>query len=109
MNIETFFDYDPENDSLFIYKKSKVKGSIDIGDIIVDISVDGKVAGLEMMNASKILKNLGLKSPKGVLNSIKCVSMRTVYKADSVMIFYCIMSKSKEVSSSIAVPVQIKH
>ena len=34
MKGETFFDYDLENDSLFIYKKSKIKGSVDIGDII---------------------------------------------------------------------------
>lgn len=108
MKGETFFDYDPENDSLFIYKKSKIKGSMDIGDIIVDISIDGKVIGIEMLNANEMLKNLGIKSPKEVLNNIKSVSIRAVYKADSIIVYYSIISKAREVSSSIAVPVQIK-
>jgi uncharacterized protein YuzE len=108
MKGETFFDYDAENDSLFIYKKSKIKGSVDIGDIIVDISIDGKVIGIEMLNASEMLKNLGIKSPKEILNNIKSVSIRAIYKTDSITVYYSIISKAKEVSSSIAVPVQIK-
>jgi uncharacterized protein YuzE len=108
MKGETFFDYDAENDSLFIYKKSKIKGSVDIGDIIVDISIDGKVIGIEMLNASEMLKNLGIKGPKEILNNIKSVSIRAIYKTDSITVYYSIISKAKEVSSSIAVPVQIK-
>jgi len=104
---ETFFDYDPENDSLFIYKKTKIKGSVEVGDIIVDISTDGKIKGIEMLNASEILKNLGLKNPKEILNTIKSVSIRAVYKQDSIMVYYSILSKVK-VSSSIAVPVKVK-
>jgi uncharacterized protein YuzE len=104
---ETFFDYDTENDSLFIYKKSKIKGSMDIGDIIVDISIDGKVIGIEMLNASEMLKNLGLKNPKEILNTIKSVSIRALYKQDSIMVYYSIISKVK-VSSSIAVPIKVK-
>jgi len=105
---ETLFDYDSENDSLFIYKKSKIKGSVDIGDIIVDMSIDGKVVGIEMLNVSDMLKNLGLKNPKEILNTIKSVSIRAVYKQDSIMVYYSIASKAREVSSSVALPVQIK-
>ncbi len=108
MKKETFFDYDSENDSLFIYKKSKIKGSIDIGDIVIDMSIEGKVAGIEMLNVSDILKNLGVKAPKEILGNIKSVSIRAVYKQDSIMVYYSIVSKSKEVSSSVAVPVKIK-
>lgn len=108
MKAETFFDYDPENDSLFIYKKTKIKGSVDIGDIIVDFSIDGKIKGIELLNASESLKNLGIKNPKEVLNSIKTVRIRAVYKADSITVYYSILSKAREVSSSVAVPVQIK-
>jgi len=106
---EVFFDYDPENDSLFIYKKSKIKGSIEIGDIIIDISVDGKIKGIEMLNASNFLKNLGIKAPKDVLKNIKSANIWAVYKPDSIIIYYSIVSEKKEVKSSIAVPVQIKH
>lgn len=108
VNSETFFNYDSINDSLFIYKKSKVKGSIDIGDIIIDISIDGKVIGLEILNASELLKNLGLKNPKEILKNIKFVKLRATYKRDSIIIFYCIASKSKTISSSVAIPAQLK-
>jgi hypothetical protein len=30
-------DYDEENDSIFLFKRGNVKGSIDIGDFIVDL------------------------------------------------------------------------
>ncbi|OGI12289.1 hypothetical protein A3K64_03125 [Candidatus Micrarchaeota archaeon RBG_16_36_9] len=108
MKTETFFDYDPENDSLFIYKKSKIKGSFDIGDIIVDMSIDGKIKGIELLNANDSLRNLGIRNPKEVLNNIKTVRIRAVYKSDSITVYYSIVSKAREVSSSIAVPIQVK-
>lgn len=74
----------------------------------MDFSIDGKIKGIELLNASESLKNLGIKNPKEVLNSIKTVRIRAVYKADSITVYYSILSKAREVSSSVAVPVQIK-
>lgn len=108
MKGETFFDYDPENDSLFIYKKSKIKGSVDVGDIIIDMSVDGKVKGIELLNASSLLRNIGVKAPKSMLKNIKSVKVWAVYKPDSIMVYYSIVSGKREVSSSVAVPVQAR-
>ena len=107
MKTQILFDYDPDNDSLFIYRKAKIKGSIDIGDLIVDMSLDGKVAGIEMLNAIDALKNMGIKAPKDVLKSIKSAGIRAVYKQDSIMIYYSIISKAREVSSSVAVPIRV--
>jgi len=54
---EVKFDYDEENDSLFIYKPNQtVKGSVEIGDFVVDLAPSlNKIVGLEIMNASKNL------------------------------------------------------
>jgi uncharacterized protein YuzE len=104
--MEIFFDYDQENDSLFAYKKAKIKGSIDIGYFIIDISTQGKVVGIEILDISKVLKNLGIFNTKKFLDNIKKAGFRAVYQNDSIMIYFMISSKSKEVSSSIAIPVK---
>jgi len=53
----TNLDYDMRNDSLYIYTKGwKYKGSLDLGDIIISISEDGEIIGIEILDASKNLK-----------------------------------------------------
>jgi uncharacterized protein YuzE len=48
-------DYDYENDSLIFNSKSReYESSIDLGDIILDIGVDGMPVGAEMLHASKL-------------------------------------------------------
>jgi uncharacterized protein YuzE len=48
-------DYDFENDSLlFNHQGTQYESSIDLGDIILDIGVDGLPVGLEILHASKI-------------------------------------------------------
>lgn len=104
MTKEAYFDYDRDNDTLFIYKKETVKGSIDVGNYIVDFTHEGNVAGIEIMNASEVLRNLGVENPSDFLESMKHVSFKTVQKHDSVAVYFVISSKT-EVSSSIAIPV----
>ena len=126
MNLEeTQFDYDKDNDTLFIFKKEAVKGSVDIGNYIVDFTHEGSVAGLEIMNVSEVLKNLGVESPSDFLESVKHVSFKSVQKRDSVSVYaqktfsflacqkaslfvHFVISSKTEVSSSIAIPVCIK-
>jgi uncharacterized protein YuzE len=53
----TNLDYDMKNDSLYIYTKGKkYKGSLDLGDIIIDFSEDGSPKGIEILDASKKFK-----------------------------------------------------
>ena len=53
------FDYDKENDDLFIYStKSKSGASVEIGDVVFDFDKDKKLAAIEIMNATKFLKSL---------------------------------------------------
>lgn len=101
---ETHFDYDRENDSLFIFKKDTVRGSIDVGNYVVDFTHEGNVAGIEIMNASEVLKNLSVENPEEFLEKIRQVSFKSVQKRDSVVIYFAI-SSSTQISSSIAIPV----
>jgi uncharacterized protein YuzE len=105
---ETYFDYDSENDSLFVYRKAKIRGSIDIGYFVIDISSEGRVIGVEILNVSKVLKNLGIGSPKEFMNNIKNAGFRAVYQPDSIIVYFMILSKVRQVTSSIAVPVKYK-
>lgn len=101
---EIYFDYDRENDSLFIFKKDTVRGSVDVGNYVVDFTHEGNVAGIEIINASEVLKNLSVENPGEFLEKIKQVSFKSVQKRDSVVIYFAI-SSSTQISSSIAIPV----
>ena len=55
------FDYDYENDSLFIYNStSKSKGSVEIDDLIIDYSSNKEISGVELLNASRFFKEVTL-------------------------------------------------
>lgn len=50
-------DYDKESDDLFLYAKEKSKGSLEIGDLILDFDRNGKLVGIEMLNTTKFLSD----------------------------------------------------
>ena len=53
------FDYDRENDDLFLYSgNNKSKASIEIGSIILDFDKNRKLSGIEIMNATRFLNSL---------------------------------------------------
>ena len=101
-----FFDYDSENDSIFIYRKEKTRGSIDIGDFILDISYDGKVVGIEILNASKSLKSFNL--TKEDLENIKMAGFRVEYKKDAVYVqILLVLPENVEKKAMVIAPIQI--
>jgi uncharacterized protein YuzE len=74
------FDYDFENDTIFFYgTDKKYKTSIDIDDIILDVSEDNSAIAIEILDASKKFS-----VPKSDLSSILhfnaeiCVSKETI-------------------------------
>ncbi len=51
------FEYDAELDIFYIYNNQSgedVAGSVGFGNVIYDVSVSGKVVGLEIDNASRV-------------------------------------------------------
>jgi uncharacterized protein YuzE len=49
------FDYDKENDSLFVYLDgAKSKGAVEMGDFVFDFDGKGNLAAMEIFNVSEI-------------------------------------------------------
>jgi len=103
---EASVDYDKENDDLFVYRKNgKVKGSIDIGDFIVDLSHEGKVIGIEIMNASANIASLtNFKITKNALSNIKKARLAVRYKPDAMYIYTSFFLANKELGAMIPIP-----
>lgn len=99
-------DYDKENDDLFISLGEKVKTSLDIGDIILDVSHDNLICGIEIMNASE---NLGV--DKDILNKIKNMKMSVRYKTNHVYVLLMVSFKKgdKDVNMSIPLTLNLGH
>ncbi len=71
-------DYDQESDDLFLYGEKKSKGSIEIGDIVLDFDDKGALVGIELLNAIQFLRNSVSEEGKSQIdknflsNLIKC-------------------------------------
>jgi uncharacterized protein YuzE len=103
------FDYDKENDSLFVYDpKSKTKNSIEIDDIIIDFNNKKKISGIELLNASKFFRGLKIDSTninKEQLTNIQKCNVEIIYKNNFIMIkFFLKFSSKKELITPIYVP-----
>lgn len=52
-------DYDEEFDDLYVYKKDKKSDfSVNLGDFVIDVSKDGSINGIEILEASDTLSKL---------------------------------------------------
>lgn len=99
--------YDEVEDILFIHKgfksDEKFKGNIDLGNIIFDLSTKGRVVGIEIMNASKFFREVGL-NPKQ-LKKIRKASIRSIVTHNSLIVFLGI--KTERIETKIPIPVAL--
>jgi len=100
----TKIDYDKEEDILFLSKGRKVKASIDIGDFIIDVGMDGFITGIEILNASE-----NLKLSEKQLVSLQEASMLVTYKPNYVVIYLVMKLKEKEKDITIPLTVDLGH
>jgi len=93
--------YDKEFDILYIYKREgKVKFSIEVLDnFILDIGFEGTAVGIEILDASKILK-----VSKNQLENVKNSSISTLIKNKGIVVFFQIEFVKTKIESQIAVP-----
>lgn len=100
--------YDRENDILCIHKgfssNEKFKGNIDAGDFVLDVSTEGKVRGIEIMNAASFLKEFSIS--KKTLETLSDANFDVLMKPNSLIIGLVIKSKSGEIPAKIAVPLE---
>lgn len=53
------YDYDANNDDLFVYlEESQSSGSVEIGDLIIDLDKNGNLVAMEILEASKFFKKI---------------------------------------------------
>ena len=100
------YSYDDFSDSFLIStkrKNDKVKGSALIGNLVIDISTDGRVVGLEIRHFSEWLKKM--KIDRNICN-IKSADLNVTYKPESLMIFVYIKfmdSQEREVEERVPI------
>ena len=111
-NMGKVISYDKENDILVVHRgytsDEKYKGNIDVGDIVLDVSTNGKIRGIEVFNASQFLKSFVEKgNEESILNKIIDADFNTTVKPNGIIISLVIKSKNQsEVPATIAVPLE---
>ena len=97
------FDYDTENDSLFIYdSNSKSKASVEMDDFIIDFNSNKEICAIEILNASGFFQELDVKEP---LNEIENCKMNITNKESFFFIKFIFTFKSKrELKTPLIIP-----
>jgi uncharacterized protein YuzE len=91
------FDYDNQADSLFIYAPTaKSSGSIELGDIIIDLNNEGKFVGIEILNATSFLTDITeQKNTKSILKNLIECNLKMTYKKGITTIMITLLSNYK--------------
>lgn len=66
------FNYDIENDNLFIYRKGiKARGSVELGNFVLDFDSKKVLTGMEIMNATETISEYTDKPKRTIKNILK--------------------------------------
>jgi len=103
------FSYDKENDDLFLYNpKSKSKGSVELGNVILDFNNKKELVGIEIINASLLIKDLineqNQKMVKEVLENLKECNIDIKIGNNILILKLFLVSNVKEISPVFSVP-----
>lgn len=102
-------DYDKESDDLFLYSDRKSKGSIEIGDIVLDFDPNGVLVGIEFLNTIQFLKNSVTEEVKNQIdktflsNLLKC-EVETKQQNNFLFIKIILIGKKTTISCPINAP-----
>lgn len=80
--------YDEENDLLYVgYKGRKVKDSLEIDKFVIDFGVDGEMVGVEVFDASKVIKGLNQSNiTKEMISNLHEAKIR-IHKSQELVFF----------------------
>lgn len=80
--------YDLESDCLTVKKKdSKIKQSVSLGNMTLDFDNKGRVAGIQLLNASKIMKfPENIESPEEFLQNIENAELEQKWFEDGILV-----------------------
>lgn len=90
--------YDSDNDIFFAHEgftnDEKFKGNLDLGNIILDLSTNGKVRGIEIFNASDFFREAGLDTT--TLQTATDVTWKVVMKKQKIHLLLTVTIQEKE-------------
>lgn len=103
------FSYDKENNDLFLFNpKSKSKGSIELGDLILDYSPRKEIVGIQIMHASRFIKELttdnNSETIREILNNLKLCKVDIRIRNNLSIIKIYLFSKNNEIATVLSVP-----
>jgi|SRR3989344_4406514 len=97
------FIYDPEVDSLMVYKeKQRIYGNVSLGEIIVGFDSEYNVVSVEILNPD-ILFSI----PKKMLESINSASIKWQNRKSLILIsIHLVFNNKEEITIPITLPVE---
>ena len=96
------FDYDSENDDLFVYLEGKSKGAIELGNFILDFDDEGNLIAMQILNASEVLSKLLSKIIE--LNKTKEMQVEIINFRNMDAIKFRILTQKTADSANILIP-----
>ena len=101
------YDYDKDNDDLFMYKKdAKSAGAIELGNLVIDFDHAGNLVAIQIMHASKFLTEATTKAvSRAALQGIKGCKADMVEVRNQAMIRFALLIKEEPITHSITIPV----
>ena len=105
------FDYDRENDSLFVFRKgAKSKSSIELGNLIYDFDDNDLLAGVEILSAADTLTGLvNHNVDEKLLLSIKSTEVETKTVGNLLMIRIKIGFNQEVLKKELIAPIQVPN
>lgn len=106
--MEREVSYDSENDILYLNEGSSVQDSLDIGDFYLEFSGDGKIVGVEVLNASDTISQLtGEDFDTSNLESILDAKLNVHIKDEFafVVLYICVEKDGEKVQESVGINV----
>lgn len=104
------FDYDAENDDLFVYEKgAKSKGSVSLGNLVLDFDYRAKLVGAEILDASSYLNNFVTEKARLSKDSLKKIkSCRLDFKLQRsqliIRFFLELAEQPRELVANVVLP-----
>jgi len=96
MKFAMSFTYDNLTDSILVFSKKStehVQGSVKMGNLVLDLTPEGNVVGIEIRKATGFFKMLGLKTS---FETVESATLSVKRMVDGVLIFIRFKFENKE-------------
>lgn len=102
--METFnFDYDTDNDDLFVYLEGKKSaGAVELGNFILDFDKKGDLVAMQILNASEVFAKILSKIVQ--VNKLKQVQIEIINFRNMDAIKFKIITNAEEETANILIP-----